>query len=232
MKKTLAIPVVISVFLLGFAAGTGAQNTVQTVSAYLNQTIKMTLHGEAFTPQEVNGTQIKPLIYDGRSYLPVRAIAEALNIPVDWDQATKTIKLGEEPPEFKQPQGVSMLNYRIYEQDLVSTIKPNFLSIHGHSFSKGLYCIEDEGFCIVTDIDVKYKNLAFNLGMTGPGYIEVKFKNKETNRVLDTVNIREKDKIIYHELDITNAAKLLIQVKAYDNYDVKPNLIIGDPSVY
>ncbi len=232
MKKSLAIPVLLFVFLMGFAAGTGAQSTVQTVSAYLNQAIKMTLHGEAFTPQEVDGTQIKPLIYNGRSYLPVRAIAEALNIPVDWDQATKTIKLGEEPPEFKQPEGVSMLDYRIYEQDLVSTIKPNFLSIHGYSFSKGLYCIEDEGFCIVSDIDVKYKNLGFNLGMTGPGYAEVKFKNKETNQVLDSVTIREKDKIIYHELDITNADKLQIEVKAYDNYDIKPNVIIGDPSVF
>ena len=36
----------------------------------------------------------RPFILDGRTFLPVRAISEALNVPVDWDGSTMTVYLG------------------------------------------------------------------------------------------------------------------------------------------
>lgn len=38
-----------------------------------------------------------PLTYKGRTYLPLRAIAEAVGIPVDYDNTTKTVFLGTKP---------------------------------------------------------------------------------------------------------------------------------------
>lgn len=38
-----------------------------------------------------------PLTYKGRTYLPLRAVAEAVGLPVDYDDATKTAYLGTKP---------------------------------------------------------------------------------------------------------------------------------------
>ena len=51
----------------------------------------------------VNGTpwnppaDMMPFISDGRTFLPVRGIAELLDVPVDWDGATRTVFVGTIP---------------------------------------------------------------------------------------------------------------------------------------
>ncbi|MEN6326283.1 MAG: stalk domain-containing protein, partial [Syntrophomonas sp.] len=64
------------------------------INAILSGTIKMKLFGQDFAPRETNGTYIQPISYGGRTYLPVRALAEALNVPINWDQATSTLWIG------------------------------------------------------------------------------------------------------------------------------------------
>ena len=39
----------------------------------------------------------RPFAMDGRTFLPVRAIAEAVNMPVDFDASTNTVYLGGAP---------------------------------------------------------------------------------------------------------------------------------------
>jgi hypothetical protein len=45
------------------------------------------------------GNNIEPFIYNGTTYLPVRAVGEAIGKKVDWDGATQTVYLGEKPGE-------------------------------------------------------------------------------------------------------------------------------------
>lgn len=40
----------------------------------------------------------RPFIMDGRTFLPVRGIADALGVPADWDGATSTVFLGDRHP--------------------------------------------------------------------------------------------------------------------------------------
>lgn len=84
----------VSALLLGSFATVIAAGGDVNINAILSGTIKMKLFGRDFTPQEANGNYIKPISYNGRTYLPVRTIAEALNIPIDWDGATSTVWIG------------------------------------------------------------------------------------------------------------------------------------------
>lgn len=80
--------------LVGSFASVLADGNDVNITAILSGSIKMKLYGKDFTPQETDGTYIKPISYNGRTYLPVRALAEALNIPVEWDGPTSTVWLG------------------------------------------------------------------------------------------------------------------------------------------
>ncbi|MCL2422252.1 MAG: copper amine oxidase N-terminal domain-containing protein, partial [Defluviitaleaceae bacterium] len=40
---------------------------------------------------------MQPFISNGRVFLPARAVAEVLNIPVDWDSTTATVYIGQKP---------------------------------------------------------------------------------------------------------------------------------------
>lgn len=91
MKKwyMLAIIIVmISSLALSVSASTG---TVQRTLSYND--IKITLDGQEITPLDANGNSVEPFIIDGTTYLPVRGIASALGLDVNWDQTSKTVQL-------------------------------------------------------------------------------------------------------------------------------------------
>ena len=56
--------------------------------------IKITLNGQQITPRDGQGNIVEPFIYEGTTYLPIRAVANALGLAVDWDSGNKTVILG------------------------------------------------------------------------------------------------------------------------------------------
>lgn len=59
--------------------------------------IKLVVNGKEVTPKDANGKVVEPFAYNGTTYLPVRAVGEALGKSVRWDGETKTVHLGELP---------------------------------------------------------------------------------------------------------------------------------------
>ncbi|PHJ39982.1 hypothetical protein P378_00230 [Desulforamulus profundi] len=54
--------------------------------------VEMTIGKKTFTVNGVNKTMdTAPLIKNGRTFIPVRALGEALNCNVNWDQANNTV---------------------------------------------------------------------------------------------------------------------------------------------
>ncbi len=92
MKKriiTLVLALAL-VFCLAFTASAVA-NSVQATLHYRD--IKITMNGDALTPKDAAGNVVEPFIIDGTTYLPVRAVAEALGLEVNWDNETSTVVL-------------------------------------------------------------------------------------------------------------------------------------------
>ena len=80
---------VITLSLIGTASATiGPRNITADYSD-----IKITLNGTEITPTDANGTMVEPFAVNGTTYLPVRAVANALGIDVQWDGATNTVDL-------------------------------------------------------------------------------------------------------------------------------------------
>jgi hypothetical protein len=98
MKKKLSRWTALALTLgaaLCFAAGAAAADTLQTITAYLDSGITVTLDGEVQTLKDGSGTRIYPISYNGSTYLPVRAVAGLAGLEVNWDQATRTVHLGK-----------------------------------------------------------------------------------------------------------------------------------------
>ena len=84
----LSLCIVISMFALPALAKTGKQTAEL---AYRD--IKIILNGNLITPKDANGKVVEPFIIDGTTYLPLRAVAEALGLNVQWDGNTSTVTL-------------------------------------------------------------------------------------------------------------------------------------------
>lgn len=77
--------------LIGTAAATVGKRTVDV--DYTN--IKIELNGKQITPTDANGNIVEPFAISGTTYLPVRAVSNALGLQVGWDGTTNTVQLTE-----------------------------------------------------------------------------------------------------------------------------------------
>lgn len=94
MKKKWILMLAV-VMLFAFTAGVVAAPAVQEITVNLANDIKITLNGTDWTAKDTDGSTMAPIIYKGRTYLPLRAVGEALGVKVDWKQDTRTVILGE-----------------------------------------------------------------------------------------------------------------------------------------
>lgn len=94
MKKKWIVMLAV-VMLFAFTAGVVAAPAVQQISASLASDIQFAVKGKAWAPKDADGSALYPIVYNDRTYLPVRAIGEALGVKVDWNNDTRTVILGE-----------------------------------------------------------------------------------------------------------------------------------------
>lgn len=91
----IAVIMVLAFAVISGAAAFAPAGT-KTLEAFYND-IKIYVNGAMITPADVNGKSTEPFIVDGTTYLPVRAIGEALGEKVDWDGETYSVYIGADP---------------------------------------------------------------------------------------------------------------------------------------
>ena len=129
--------------------------------------IQIFIDGELFIPKDVNGVVVEPFIYDGTTYLPVRAISEALDKTVDWDGETSTIYVGPRPDEEPVEDnniylGTVVKAYQkdgIAECDIVHTFK-----MAGIEYKNGLFPTSYSGCFAEYNLDAQYGKISGMIG--------------------------------------------------------------------
>jgi len=108
--------------------------------------IRVNVNGEVVTPRDATGNAVEPFVWDGTTYLPVRAVADALGVNVRWDGNTSTVYLtgntpntGTGAPATQQPatqnQNQSLVGtwnwigspWYVFNADGTGVQSPNFM---------------------------------------------------------------------------------------------------------
>ncbi|AYB43233.1 stalk domain-containing protein [Paenibacillus lautus] len=88
-KKSIAALAVLGMTLTG-AAGVYAGANLEKISAYLNHSIGIQVDGTVYN----TGKTLTPITYKNTTYLPVRAIADVLEVPVRYDAKNNQVLIG------------------------------------------------------------------------------------------------------------------------------------------
>lgn len=138
MKKTLKS------YFLGFLSATvlvsGISYAASTSTLYNVVTggVKIYVDGHKLNPKDANGNAVEPIIYNGTTYLPVRAVANALGKPVYWDGPSYTVYLGDMDGNLQHPS-VSLIDVDNigdpYDTAAADKLKDNY----GNEYSNAIY---------------------------------------------------------------------------------------------
>lgn len=77
----------------GIAIGACASGVIEKVQAELRPDFTVKIDGDTKTFKNVNGDVVYPLLYEGTTYLPVRAIGEIMGKTVYWYEDQKLVEL-------------------------------------------------------------------------------------------------------------------------------------------
>ena len=99
MKKKAFVFCLIGAMALGTCPVSAEDGTREISAAFRD--IKIIVDGKQLS------TPAEPFIYNGTTYLPVRAVGEAVGKEVDWDNDTKTVTLTTPPPTIEADRDIT-----------------------------------------------------------------------------------------------------------------------------
>ena len=91
--------------IIGAAAAGGTAIAANTTTLYdvMSGGVKIVVDGRKINPTDANGNAVEPIIYNGTTYLPVRAVANAMGKAVYWDGPEYTVYLGDMDGKLEYP---------------------------------------------------------------------------------------------------------------------------------
>ena len=122
MKKGVRLPLILLAIgicasvAVGVVMGAWAATRSQTVQAVLDPDIQLVYNGKTQTLTDANGALVYPIIYQGSTYLPVRAVAGIFGEKVDWDAATKSVILGTPAATVSEEQSMAQEVLRLVNE--------------------------------------------------------------------------------------------------------------------
>lgn len=232
-------------FIIGFltcallfgtiAVSLAASNDI-SIQALLSNSINLKLNGKDWTPSDpVTGQYYKPILYNGRTYLPVRAVMEdAAKLPVDYDDATKTIWIGGKNDSLQVKESIYYENYygTIITTDVDKLSTPNMAYQWGITNDKDLN-MQYFTFFLKPNGNYKYFRSSFFLDYSAKDNLTMNIRRDSPDgQVIKSLVLKPGETLKDIVIDIGGINKICIESNVRINHGVIKKLVIGEPTFY
>ncbi|WP_248930595.1 stalk domain-containing protein [Paenibacillus hamazuiensis] len=209
-NKKLAASIVGLSLLVGAGAGAYAGANLQEIKAYLNADLKVRVNGSVVQLNDQQGSAILPITYEGNTYLPVRAVANALQVAVDYDAANQEVILGEKVNGT--PLNAEKFNDYTYTKDPTQTTYKN------KDYKEAYYYHDGSGGpTLIITPDKKYQTLHLKIAALDKDLTDIKIKDLDSNALLkDVGTISPNDGLKDIEVNIGNVKTVTISLQVKD----------------
>lgn len=111
-------------------APTGARKTVTLIAQFSG--INLTMDGTPIPLKDADGATVEPFTINGTTYLPVRAVADAMGLGVDFQASSNTVALTSRHPAANPKNAAAFLK-GVLDSIYLGKYDKNYLSLAGIS---------------------------------------------------------------------------------------------------
>ncbi|MEW6573768.1 MAG: stalk domain-containing protein [Bacillota bacterium] len=220
--------------LMGFISAAFAAGDL-SIKAVLSNTIKLKLNGKDWTPKDpVTGDYYRPIIYNGRTYLPVRAVSEAAGLPLDYDGAAKTIWIGGKSDVLQ----IKDTSHYEDEYGSIVTTDAAKLASPGGAYKWGITNKKDlslDHFIFYLKPNGKYQRFRASFfldeGVMAPLTVNIR-KDDYNGAVIKSLVLTPGETLAGVDVETGGINRLCVEADVRINHDVVKKLIIGEPVFY
>ena len=189
---------------------TYAASRTTTLNDVMVGDVKIVVDGKELIPTDANGKRVEPMIYQGTTYLPVRAVANAFDKAVYWDGPNYTVYLGTMDGKLEYPT-VKLVDMTSINQQPLNTdaLTDNYDNRYSHAIYNRISHTEFEYL-----LNMKYSKFKGTL------YVP-KGANKNKNGYL---TIEADGKTIYTSPEMNKTSKPInidVSVRGYNNIKIR-----------
>lgn len=148
-----------------------AANTVTTKMIEVNYMgIHVVVDGKEIVPTDANGNIVEPFTGGGTTYLPVRAIGEALGKDVTWDGETATVYVGKVPGQADSwMKLLPPYEFNQWSKLYDGSNPKEYMTIAGKDVTEGIMLQDRAGVSFTAsyalwNTDSKYNTMTFTVG--------------------------------------------------------------------
>lgn len=239
MKKNVIVKILAGVLSVTLLVGGAvlASDGSKNIDIFFRN-IKIMIDGAEYVPTDANGTVVEPFIYNGTTYLPVRAVANAFGKDVKWDGENATVYLGKEG-RMEPDNRLDKVQYISYSEDdksnYMEVINGTVTDYNGKKYTNGIifYMRYYDGFSEVTyPINGQYSRLSGKVVL--PKEISTTTQsNNSCGTSETTIKITdENDSVLYQATGITASMPFSFDINTKGVNQIKINVQVQDYKSY
>lgn len=147
----------VMVLIASLAFPAGAELASKTIQVFTGAEIYV--DGIKMEPTDANGNPVETFVYNGTTYVPLRAVSQSLGKAVNYDGANQRVYIGERPGENQYLLDVC----QPFQTKGYST--PATFKMAGETYSHG-FVLECHGGSALFNLNGLYDTLEFDLAYT------------------------------------------------------------------
>ena len=214
MKKIVNLKTLLIAFLcvmLVTATAYAASYTTKNIAAtYKN--IKLIVDGTQVTPRDANGAVVEPFVYNGTTYLPVRAVSTALGKQVRWDGNTNTVYIGDNLGQSSFLMDVCPP----YEKDYA---RIGNMKMSGKEYGHGFYVNDFYRAYVYIGLNENYSTMKFDFGaIDGDNEEEMKYEIYLDGQLVKTITHEQGEMVKHYTIPLNGALQMKIVGTNDNNY--------------
>ncbi len=208
MNKKLATIVLCLTMIFGFAAGAYATYNVETIKAFLCYDVDVKLDGVSQEMYGASGERVYPIMYNGNTYVPLRAVSKMFDKQISWDGEKRIVYLGAtgEAKDFIKDLTPYYTNSYLYkrvvdgEEELIAGEKYR-------TYIKNAYPSKHSG-CY--NLDANYSTLSFKAYATDNNSKIIFYGDNDV--IIKTVTINAIDLPKTYSVNVKGVTKLTVEL--------------------
>lgn len=164
-KTLLTVGAACALAVTSFAAG-------NMISISVDPSVKILVNGSEFKPKDVNGNDVMTFIYNGTTYAPLRALAEAYGLEVGYDAARNMATVSEPEKVYDNYDTPAVVTERMKQalekaKELLTTLSRRsraalieFIEDIGYTHEEAVYGVDNCGADWYEEAEIASKRLS------------------------------------------------------------------------
>lgn len=205
-------------FLSGIAITALSAGMITSAAAGILTTKDIKVHtgaeiyidGIKLEPTDANGNPVETFIYNGTTYVPLRAVSESLGKSVSWDGENSRVYIGEAPGSKQYLLTVCPP----YQKEVTYFFdEPATITMSGKKYANGCaFC----GYALF-NLDGKYDTLSFDVGhIDGDGMVEGTLNIYLDDSLSFSVDLDPESMPQHYDIPLHNALQMKIELDGWN----------------